>query len=267
VTIPLPAIDQHQIACIALERTTPLLVAAVRAAPATARPAKMLWTNVEIAAHLLASVIEADKAVRGEASVYDAAGPSAALDEQMVAQVPERDPAALADRIADRTAAFLATARTRPGNHTLAPPRSSVATFVALIALDHHLHGGQMCDTTGSVWPGEVSDMHAPLSTVLPYAFDPGAARGLRGSFTLRLRGVDPVRYAVANGELQMDPAGRSDCTITADPQAFLRFGIGVTSQLRAVLTGTMRAGGRKPWLAFAVTRLFPPIAHGGVAR
>jgi hypothetical protein len=54
---------------------------------------------------------------------------------------------------------------------------------------------------------------------------------------------------------------------MTADPQTFLRVGIGVVSQLRASLTGKLRAGDRKLWLGFAVPRLFPPIPHGGVAK
>ena len=37
--------------------------------------------------------------------------------------------------------------------------------------------------------------------------------------------------------------------------------------ELRAALTGKLRAGGRKPWLAASFPRLFPPVPHGGVAR
>ena len=54
---------------------------------------------------------------------------------------------------------------------------------------------------------------------------------------------------------------------MSSDPQTFLLAGIGVVSQLRAAMSGKLRAGGRKPWLAFAFPRLFPPIPHGGVAR
>jgi putative sterol carrier protein len=169
----------------------------------------------------------------------------------MVAQVSERDPGVLAGMIHERTAAFLSTARPRSGGDSIVVSRATVSTLVGLLALDHHLHGGQFAETAGSVWTGQVADLHAPLSTVLPYAFDPDAAKGFHGSFTLRLRGVDPLRYAIDHGRLTMDLAGRTDCTLTADPQTFLRVGIGVVSQLRAALTGKMRAGGRKPWLGF----------------
>jgi len=267
MTISGPATDQHQATCDALERSTPLLTDALRRAPGSTRPTKMRWTNAEIGAHLLASVIEANKSSRGEASVYDASGPTAQTDEQMVASVAERDPAALADEIGRRTAEFLATVRRLSGSQSVRTPRATIGTLAGLLALDHHLHGGQFAETAGTTWTGNVADMHAPLMYVLPYAFDPFAARGYSGSFTLKLRGVAPVPYAIDNGVLTMEHAGRIDCTIVADPQTFLRFGIGVVSQLRATLTGKILAGGRKPWRAFAVNRLFPPIAHGGVAK
>ena len=86
-------------------------------------------------------------------------------------------------------------------------------------------------------------------------------------SFSLRLRGVAPLTYTVTNGRLELDSDGRVECTMTADPQTFLLVGIGVVSQLRAAMTGKLRAGGRKPWLGLAFPRLFPPFPHGGVDR
>lgn len=260
-------VDHHHPSCDALERSTPLLVEAVRRAPGEVRPHGMRWTNAEIAAHMLASVTEAEKSARGLPSVYDAAGPTAALDEQMVAQVIERDPTALAALIGERTASFLAVARERAGSDGVATPRATVGTMVGLLALDHHLHGGQFTETAGSSWGGRVEDLVGPLYLVLPYGFEPEAARGFRGSFTLRLRGVEPVRYAVDDGRLTLDGLGRTDCTIRSDPQTFLRFGIGVLSQTRILLTGRLRVTGRRPWLGAATKRLFPPIPHGGVDR
>lgn len=260
-----PVVDHHEPACDALERSTPVLVEAVRRAPGTSRPAKMRWTNAEIAAHMFASVTESEKAARGVPSLYDGSGPTVALDEQMVAQVSERDLDVLAGMIDLATAQFLSTVRARPGDDPVAVPRATVSTLVGLVAGDHHLHGGQFAETAGLQWAGRVADMHATLSTVLPYAFDPVAARGFQGSYMLRLKGVDPIRYAVEDGVLHLDVPGPTDCTMTSDPQTILRLGIGVVSQLRATLTGRLRAGGRKPWLALATNRLFPPIPHGGV--
>ena len=259
------AVDHHQPSCDALERSTPLLAEAMRRAPGDVRPSRMRWTNGEIAAHMLASVIESDKSLRGEPSHYDE-GISAAMDEQMVASIPERDPAVIADDLEQRTAALVSLARTLPGEQEVTMPRGSVGLVVALLALDHHLHGGQLCETAGSTWTGDVADLHGPLATTVPYAFDPDAARGFTGSYSLNLKGVAPVPYAVRDGELSMEASPRIDCTLTSDVQTFLRVGIGVVSQTRAALTFKVRPTGRKPWLAFKVDRLFPAIPHGGVA-
>ena len=170
--------------------------------------------------------------------MYDGVELSAELDERMVAETAERDTTVLADLIEAGTASFVASARAHEGHEGIGLPRASVATIVGLLALDHHLHGGQFSGTTGSEWHGSVADMHSPLRAVVPYAFDPKAAQNFHGSFSLRLRGVEPVKYGVADGRLELDPDGRVECTMTADPQTFLRVGIGVVSQPRAALTG-----------------------------
>ena len=267
MTLTPAGVDHHQRACEALERSAPLLVEAMRGAPGRVRPRRMRWTNADIAAHMYASVTEAGKAVRGEPSLYDGVELSAELDERMIAEIPEREMTVLADQVAEGTASFVAAARARAGADAIGLRRATVSTIVGLLALDHHLHGGQFSETAGAAWHGRVADMHSPLRAVLPYAFDPTAARGFHGSFRLRLRGVEPLTYAVADGRLELDPQGGVDCAMTADPRTFLLVGIGTVSQLRAALTGKLRVAGRKPWLASAFPRLFPPVPHGGVVR
>jgi hypothetical protein len=259
------ATSRHQAACDALERSTPVLVEAIRRAPADARPSGMRWTNAEIAAHLYASVLESHQLARGVASLYDGAGTSAELDEKMVGAVQERDPVALAGLVERATGQFLGDLRALSGDDPVAVPRATVATLVALHVADHHLHGAQLAETTGARWGVCPADLEAPLRLILPFAFDAEAARGFTGSYTLRLRGVAPIRYAVLDGELQNEEPMRTDCTLRVDPRTLLRMGIGAVSQLRAMATLRLRVGGRRPWLAPATTRLFPPIPHGGV--
>lgn len=259
-------VDEHAQVCAALARTTPLLCDVFEHCQGDRRPTRMRWTNAEIAAHMLASVTEAEKAVRGQPSEYDAE-PSVELDERMVASVAERDPVVLARSLRERSTSFVATVSGLEATAPLRAPRGTVGVLTALLALDHHLHGGQVAETSGEGWTREVADLHGALSAVVPYAFDADAARGFRGSYALRLRGVAPVTYSIDDGRLTMGGTGRADCTLTSDVPTFLRLGIGVLSQPGAVLTGRMRAGGRKPWLAGKVNRLFPPIPHGGVGR
>jgi hypothetical protein len=259
------ATDRHQTACDALEHSTPVLVDAVRRAPADARPARMRWTNAEIAAHLYASAAQAHKLARGVPSAYDGVGPSAQLDEKLVADVRERDVGALADLLEQTTTQLLSDLRALSGDDHIAVPGATVSTLVALLATDHHLHGGQLAETSGALWAGSAADLQTPIGVIVPYAFAPEAARGFSASYTVRLKGVEPIRYAVVDGELQLDVPDRTDCTISTDPQTFLRMGVGVVSQLHAIATLRVRTGGRKPWLASRLSTLFPTLAHGGV--
>ena len=151
MTVTPAGLDHHQRACEALERSAPLLVAAIRDAPGRVRPGRMRWTNAEIAAHMYASVTQAGKAVSGEPSLFDGVELSAELDERMIAEIPERDTTVLADLIEEGTASFVATARAHAGHEAISLPRAKVSTIVGLLALDHHLHGGQFSNTAGSV--------------------------------------------------------------------------------------------------------------------
>lgn len=226
----------------------------------------MRWTNAELAAHEVGVLTEVDKAARGEASAYDGTGPNAEVDERIVASIPERDPGILANLLAERGEALLQTVRAQPPETPVAVPRWTVAVATAIAVADHHLHGGQIAETSGSSWAGDPADLAPVVRALLPATFNSDAAGGFHASYSLRLRGAEPVRYEIADGKLLLDIEGPVNCSITADPQTFLRLGIGVVSQLRAVVTGNLRASGRKPWLALPVMRLFPPFPHGGVA-
>jgi putative sterol carrier protein len=258
-------VERHETVCVALDRTTPLIVDVVRGMRREARPPGMTWTNRDVAAHLVASAAEAEKAALGLPSLFDGVGPNAAVDEKLVASTQEQDPRALADALEAGTRSFVAALRSRDGSTPVNSPRATVSVLGSLIALDHHLHGGQIAESSGSAWTGAPADMKQPLRTVLEYTFDPEAARGFHGSFELRLKGVAPVRYAVHDGEVTLDGIDRVDCVLSSDPRTFLLYGIGVISQTRAILTGRLRASGRKPWLARSLSRLFPAVPHGGV--
>jgi hypothetical protein len=227
----------------------------------------MRWTNAELAAHLYACVVEAHQLARGVPSPYDGIGPTPELDEKLVGTVDEREMAALADLVEHATAQLLGDVRALGGDDPVAVQGATVSTLVALLVADQHLHGGQLAETAGVRWAGAAGDLHAPLRMIVPFAFDAEGARGFTGSFLLRLKGVEPIRYAVADGALLDEPPERVECTITVDPQTFLRIGIGLVSIRRAAVGLKLRAGGRRPWLALATSRLFPPIPHGGVHR
>lgn len=52
------------------------------------------------------------------------------------------------------------------------------------------------------------------------------------------------------------EPGPKSDCTISADPVAFLLVGYGRTGQWGEIARGKLVAGGRKLWLGLSFGRL-----------
>ena len=105
------------------------------------------------------------------------------------------------------------------------------------------------------------------LETVIPFAFDPAGARGLHATYALHIRGTKPLVYTVDDGTVRMERDGAPvDCHLGVDPIAFLLVTIGVMPLWQAALTLKMRPWGRRPWLATRITKIFPPVPHGGVA-
>jgi hypothetical protein len=88
--------------------------------------------------------------------------------ERMVAEVPERDTRVLADLIGEGTALLVTAARAQAGHEPIGLRRATVSPIVGLLALDHHLHGGQFSESSGSVWGGRVADMHSPRGRSCP---------------------------------------------------------------------------------------------------
>ena len=99
--------------------------------------------------------------------------------------------------------------------------------------------------------PGDALLVIPGVLTVAPQYLRPSRAAGMRVSFELRMRGGSSYRMAVEDGAAVVTAAGeRADCTITADPVAFLLLGYGRIPQWSPVIRGQLRPGGRKPWLA-----------------
>jgi len=271
-TAPIAVGGGHAAVCAALASSTPVIADIVAGADMNRRPHRMSWTNAEIALHLALTASELTKAARGE-SYCGEDGPSAATDEALVATCAERDPKVIADLIRENLGTFLATVTsmdpTTPVKGGSLPWNSGATTvgvLASLLTLDHPLHGGQIAETAGKTWTEPPTGLPAALGTVMPWVFNPAAAEGVNARYSFRFRGTEPFRFAVDNGVLTVGGDGPVDCRVTADPETFVRLGIGVVSQGRAILTGKMVATGRKPWLATAIKRVFPDVPHGGVA-
>jgi hypothetical protein len=230
----------------------------------------MRWRVGELGAHIAQTATVFTEAVRGEVTAYGERGDfNAAIDQRLVDELPERDPRRLADLTEQRYGIFKQTIASHPDDELV--PRLqgySVAGVNALWVLDLHLHGHQIAQASGRRFPVDNHSVRLGFETVLPFAFDPTGARGLKATYALHIQGTDPLIYMVDDGVLRMERGlGPIDCHVGVDPIALLMVNIGVLPQWRAAATLKIRSWGRRPWLALRINNLFPRVPHGGVAR
>jgi uncharacterized protein (TIGR03083 family) len=177
---------------------------------------------------------------------------------------PERDLAALADRIEERAQEYLAES----AKHSPDEPRPWLieGTTVPLSALTGHLlnetvmHGYDIAHAAGRKW--RIEPDHAAMvvrqffvsviQTADPRVFvNHAQAAGLYAIYDIRLRGHDRLNYIFDDGSLTVEePSARPvDCHISADPAAFVMVFWQRQSQWNAIAKGQLIAWGRKPWL------------------
>lgn len=229
----------------------------------------MRWTVSEIGAHVVQSAVNARDAVEGRGSAYAGIGFDAGIDERMVAALPERDPARLADLV-ERSYVALAESL---GDCREDQPCGVLEDLTpsgvrAILALDFMLHGSQIAGARGRDFEVPAQAMRRCAALVLPTLARRGDARDLSATFSLRLRGADPLLFGWDRGRLWVDDGlpHRVDCHLVADPEAFLLQGIGLFPLWKLAVLGRMLSYGRRPWLSLRVPRLIPAVPHGGVA-
>jgi hypothetical protein len=254
-----------------LDATVPRLTATLRAVADGSLPLqRMRWRTGELGAHIAQTATVFTQAVRGEVTAYGEDGTfSAEVDQKLVDELPERDPARLADLIEERYAGLKEASDGRPDDELL--PRFqgySIAGLHAVWVLDLSVHGHQIGAAAGRPFAVDNAAMRLALSTVLPFAFHPDGARGLRATYAMHIKGTEPIVYSVDDGTIRVQGNKAAvDCHLGVDPTAFLLVTLGVMPQWQAILSGKMRAWGRRPWLSARMSKMFPQVPHGGVAR
>jgi putative sterol carrier protein len=88
---------------------------------------------------------------------------------------------------------------------------------------------------------------------------NPKTAQGLNAGFGIEIRGGGEFTVRFTDGAYGVEPAGSLpiDCTISADPAAFLLVGTGRLSQWPAIALGRYSPGGPDPQLALRFVDLF----------
>jgi hypothetical protein len=226
----------------------------------------LIWTAAETAAHVVGDLRDYTQALTRHANGYMThANPptdspsalSAKVNARHLEEVPERNLHRLADLLETAADAYLTAAGSADATAEIATPNGLVigpATMAALLLGEQLVHGLDISRAAKLPWTIAAADAFLVIPGVLsvaPQYLRPQRAAGAHISFELRMRGGPSYRLAVDDGTAVVTAADRkSDCVISADPVAFLLVGYGRIPQLRPVLRGQLRPGGRKPWLA-----------------
>jgi hypothetical protein len=230
------------------------------------------WTAAETAAHVVGDLRDYTQALTRHANGYmthanrSPEAPSqlsARVNARHLEEVPERNLHRLADMLEVQAAAYLDAAVSADTAAEIATPNGLIlgpSTMAALLLGEQVIHGLDVARAAALAWTVRADDallVFPGVMTVAPQYLRPNRAAGVHISFELRMRGGGAYRLAVDDGTAVVTPAGRrADCSITADPVAFLLVGYGRIPQWAPVLRGQLRPGGRKPWLAMKFATL-----------
>jgi hypothetical protein len=225
------------------------------------------WTAGETAAHMIGDLRDTTEALavhaRGEAAhTPDRSGSqtqaSAAANARHLTLVRERNLPRLAELLEEAADAYLrvVTALTSalenqpiptPSGLVVAPP-----TMTSLLLGEQLIHGLDIARATRVEWSISRRDALLVIPGVLvvaPQYLIP--TRNLHVSYELRMRGGPRYRMAIDDGSAVITAAvGKADCTISADPVAFLLLCYERVPEWTQLVRGKLFAGGRRPWLA-----------------
>jgi SCP-2 sterol transfer family len=191
--------------------------------------------------------------------------PVAAINSAFCADVPETDPGKLAGLILDGLDRFLNVTAGRRGDQDVmwhCGTRVDLADLAGLALGEYLIHGYDVATTVGRPWPIAPEPAALALRGYLPmYALivNPQAASGLTATYRIELRGGEKFTVRFTDGAYRLEPpaSGPVDCTITADPVAFLLVVTGRLPAAAAIALGLWRLSGEWPELALGFTDLF----------
>ena len=231
------------------------------------------WNVGETAAHLLGELRfytgfaggdrDAREYLGQEAEGQTPAQRNAAANALQLQEFPERDLTRLADTLVPAVDDFVAVAAGRLEDERILVSNGlslTVPVMTAALLGEQLVHGLDVARAAGAAWtisPQDAALVIDGVMAMVPDYVDRQAAAGRSVSYELRLRGGPSYRISVEDGGATVtEPGSKSDCTISADPVAFLLVGYGRTGQWGQIARGKLVAGGRKPWLGLGFGRL-----------
>jgi uncharacterized protein (TIGR03083 family) len=226
------------------------------------------WKVRDVAAHIAGGAELYAQIVRGTPSPAPTIEAVTALNDQIIGTIRDRDMPALADRVEAAVASLLTAADRRHGDPDVpwhAGLHLPLSSLLAVACGEYLVHGNDIARAAGMRWPVPADwarTVFLGLLPVVPHYLDARRAQGWHARYDIRMRGERTARavFTVADGALaiQAPAAGqRADCSLSADPWAFLLVLYGRSGPLKPALTGQILAWGRRPWLALTLPSLF----------
>ena len=254
----------------ALTATTGRVASLLRSLPsADVSIPNSAWTVREAAVHLvyMADVYtEIVTGTPGPIAGFDVATVARRNDERN-ADIPETDPGKLADMLITSTSRFAEVTAGRPGTETVRYVEFSsrdidLVTAAGVLLGEILIHGYDLATAVGAPWPISSSEallVLAGYAPVIGMVTNPDTARGHTAGYDVDMRGGPRFTIRFVDGEYRLEPpdSGPVDCTISADPVAFLLVASGRVTQWEAIALGLLSAGGARPELALGFTGLF----------
>ena len=260
-SVPIPAADVGR----ALRRISPWLQTNLRQVsdPNQAVPG-LAWTVGDVAAHVAALSRTYRELIAG--------GPAFALPvarrHEVIAdamrQVPERDLTYLSNRIADDLGAIASIIESSPDRglgNWYAGTRLALSSLAGLVLGEVLVHGWDIgtaidADTTLDPRACRLASLAALAPTPLLLT-----TRGTQAVFSVAFRVHEHEPTALffdrGNATIVVDATVRADVSFTARADRLLLWSYGRSGQLRPFLTGSVRVGGRRPWLLLRVPQWF----------
>jgi uncharacterized protein (TIGR03083 family) len=259
-------------ACVGVEVLAERLAEILHGVPTGAAAVSPEWSIRDAVAHLVSGTVLYAELAAGASSPVDDVSPHGfrVFNAQRLADIADIEPAQLAKSLSGAVAQFLGATDRRSADTIVrwhGGLELDLAQLSCVLLGEYVLHGYDVAAAVGAPWP--IDPGHAALTLygygpLLPVCVDPSTSGGHTAGYELDVGAAGRLAVRFVAGAITVGPAderprddGPVDCTITADPTAFLLVMSGRMPQATAISLGLLRASGPRPELGVGFGGLF----------